>query len=133
MKLSQLETIGVKFITLLTEAGIDDQDKLLIICRRRQGREALANATGINLKLIFKWTIYADLSRISGIGEDFAELLEHGHIYSVKDLAQSNSEKLHEELCNINEQMQLVRQLPSLNQVQSWIKQAQKLPPILDN
>ncbi len=132
MKLSQLETIGVKFITLLTQAGIDDQDQLLIVCSHRQGREALANATGINLKLIFKWTIYADLSRISGVGEDYAELLEHGHIASVKDLAQCNSLKLYEELCKINEQMRLVRELPSLNQVHSWIQQAQTLPAILD-
>jgi predicted flap endonuclease-1-like 5' DNA nuclease len=132
IKLSQLETIGVKFSELLTQFGIEDQETLLKVCSHRQGREALSNETGINLKLIIKWTTYADLSRIIGIGEDYAELLEHGNIQSVQHLAGANPEKLYDELLKINSQMGLVRQLPSVHQVTSWIEQAKKLPELLE-
>jgi hypothetical protein len=131
-KLSQLETIGVKFNDLLIQAGIEDQEQLLKVCSHRQGRERLSNTTGINVKLIHKWTIYADLSRINGIGEDYAELLAHTGIQSVQHLSTSNPKKIYEDLCKINEQIGLVRQLPSTNHIKSWIQQAQKLPALLD-
>jgi len=130
-KLSQLESIGVKFTALLQQAGIENQQQLLTSCCQRNGRLALAAITGINLTLIYKWTTEADLARISGIGEDYAQLLEHSGVDCVQVLAQFSAEKLFQTMQKINEQKKLVRQMPSLSQVETWVEDAKLLPSIL--
>ncbi|WP_133130896.1 DUF4332 domain-containing protein [Legionella yabuuchiae] len=131
-KLSQMEGIGVKFIALLHDAGIEDQDQLLEACGQPNERQQLAKETGINSKLILKWTQQADLSRINGIGEEYAELLIHCGVSSVQDLALYKPEKLLMLMQEQNEQAQLVRALPGEPNVESWIKQAQSLPAKLE-
>ncbi len=131
-KLSQLESIGVKFAELLRQAGIEDQQQLLDTCCKQSARLALAKQTGINPKLICKWTTLADLARISGIGEVYAELLEYCTIDSIQVLAQFNPEKLYLNLQQINEETKLAHQMPSISQVQSWIEQAKTLPKMIE-
>ncbi|WP_133128749.1 DUF4332 domain-containing protein [Legionella nagasakiensis] len=131
-KLSQIESIGVKFRELLQKAGIEDQEQLLAACSQRGGRQTLAKETGINPKLILKWTQQADLARINGIGEEYAELLEHSGVDSVPTLAQFSPEKLFNTMQQVNEQTKLVRVMPSITKVESWIEQAQTLPPIVE-
>lgn len=130
-KLSQLESIGVKFVDLLQNVGIEDQEQLLNACRQQSGRNKLAQQTGINYKLIKKWSVHADLARVHGIGADYAELLEYRGIESVQQLSQWNAEKLLHSLHQVNKQINLVRQLPTTVQLQSWIEQAKKLPALL--
>ncbi|AHE66016.1 DUF4332 domain-containing protein [Legionella oakridgensis] len=131
-KLSQLESIGVKFRELLQKAGIEDQEQLLAACSQRSGRQALAKETGINPKLILKWTQQADLARINGIGEEYAELLEFSGVDSVQTLAQFTPEKLFQTMLQVNEQANLVRAMPSMTKIESWIEQAQTLPSMLE-
>ncbi len=131
-KLSQLESIGVKFTELLQQIGIDDQQQLLATGITRNQRHELAKKTGINPKLIFKWITQADLARVHGIGDDYAELLEHCSVDSVQVLAQFNSEKLFQIMQRINEQTNLVKQMPNQTQVESWIAQAKILPIIVE-
>jgi len=131
-KLSQLESIGVKFTEHLHQIGIDDQQQLLATGSTRNQRNELAKKTGINPKLIFKWITQADLARVHGIGDDYAELLEHCSVDSVQVLAQFNSEKLFQIMQRINDQTNLVKQIPSKTQVQSWIAQAKVLPIIVE-
>jgi len=130
-RLSQLERIGVKFSQLLEQAGIEDQQQLLDACCQERGRQALAKQTGINPKLILKWTIHADLARINGIGEEYAELLEKSGVYSVQQLTQFDPEKLLQTMQQVNEQTNVVQQIPTLSHIESWIKQAQTLPVIM--
>ncbi len=130
-KLSQLESIGVKFTKLLEQAGIEDQKQLLDVCCNPSGREALARQTGINPKLILKWTVHADLARANGVGEEYAELLEKSGVYSIKQLTQFNPEKLLQTMQQINEQTKIVQKIPTLSQIESWIEQAETLPTII--
>ncbi|GGI83928.1 DUF4332 domain-containing protein [Legionella impletisoli] len=131
-KLSQLEGIGVKFIALLHEAGIEDQDQLLEACSQPNERQQLAKATGINSKLILKWTQQADLSRINGIGEEYAELLIHCGVGSVQQLSLCNPEKLMALMQEYNEQTKLVRALPGKTSIEDWIEQAKTIPVKLE-
>ncbi|MCC5792704.1 MAG: DUF4332 domain-containing protein [Legionellaceae bacterium] len=127
-KLTQIEGIGVKFSQILQDAGIDDQEQLLAACAQRKGREKLATQTGISHKLILKWTNQADLARIHGIGEEYAELLERSGVDSVPELAQRNPDSLYEMLQKTNARLKLVRQTPAVSQISDWIEQAKSLP-----
>lgn len=132
VKLAQLENIGFKFIEILHKEGIETQEQLLAACCLPNKRLALAQKTGINPKLICKWATQADLARIKGIGEEYAELLECCAIDSVQTLASWRAVKLLPILENKNDKHHLVRNLPSLNQVESWISQAKTLPVMVE-
>lgn len=127
-KLIEIEGIGEKYAALLETAGIENQAELLDVCGQRNGRQTIAEKTGISQKLILKWTNQADLARIHGINEEYSELLERSGVDSIPELAQRISENLHQALKTTNERANLVRQLPSLAQVESWIAQAKRLP-----
>ena len=92
-------------------------DILLEKCSTKDGRKAIANETGIDEKLILKWTNHADLFRIDGIGPQFAELLEKAGVDTVKELRTRNADNLYAKIVEINEKMKLVRRLPSKNQI----------------
>ncbi|WED42942.1 DUF4332 domain-containing protein [Legionella cardiaca] len=128
-KLIDIEGIGERYATMLLEkAGIENQKQLLEACGHRHDRESLAAETGISYYLLLKWANRADLGRIKGIGEEYADLLERCGVNSVSELAQRNATHLHQALKDNNEQRHLVHKQPSLSQVESWVKEAKKLP-----
>jgi hypothetical protein len=49
----------------------------------------------------------------------------------VPELAQRNPESLHQKLVETNEAKRLVRRLPTLGMVTSWIAQAKELPRVV--
>jgi predicted flap endonuclease-1-like 5' DNA nuclease len=78
-----------------------------------------------------KWINRADLARIKGIGSEYADLLENAGVDTVPELAQRNPGNLHQKMVEVNEEKQLVRQVPALSQVTDWIAQAKELPRII--
>lgn len=126
-KIVEIEGIGPVYGEKLKAAGINKVDQLLEKCAAKKGRTELANNTGIDEKLILKWTNHADLFRINGIGPQFSELLEAAGVDTVKELRTRNAENLYAKLQETNEVKQLVRRLPSLSQVTQMIEDAGKL------
>lgn len=126
-KIEEIEGIGPVYGEKLKAAGINKVDQLLDKCAAKKGRTELAKETGIDEKLILKWTNHADLFRINGIGPQFSELLEASGVDTVKELRTRNAENLYAKLQEINEAKQLVRRLPSLSQVSQMIENAGKL------
>ena len=87
--------------------------------------------TGIDGKRILKWANMADLMRISGVGEEYSELLEAAGVDTVKELKHRNAANLAEKMSEVNEDKKLVRQVPSESQVTKWVEQAKELPPMM--
>lgn len=123
-KIEEIEGIGPVYGEKLKAAGISRVDQLLEKCAAKSGRVSLANESGIDEKLILKWTNHADLFRIDGIGPQFAELLEEVGVDTVKELRTRNAENLYAKMQEVNENKKLVRRLPSLNQLVSMIENA---------
>ena len=48
------------------------------------------------------------------------------------ELAQRNPDNLFAKLGEVNEAKELVRQVPSLSQVRSWVAQAKELPRVVE-
>jgi len=97
----------------------------------KKGRKDLAAATGIDETLILKWVNFADLYRVKGIASEYSELLEKAGVDTVKELKNRKAENLHTKLVEVNGKYKLVRQLPGLSQVASWIEAAKKLEPMV--
>lgn len=128
-KLTQIEGIGEKYSGKLQEAGISTQEKLLEAGETTKGRKALAEQTGISEKLILGWINRADLARVKGIGEEYADLLELAGVDTVPELAQRNAANLHTRINEVAETRgNVVRRVPSLAEVEKWVTQAKALP-----
>lgn len=122
-----IEGIGPKYKELLAEQGIKTTEKLLEVAGSKKGRSDLAEATGISEKLILEWVNRADLMRVKGVGEEFSDLLECAGVDSPLELARRNAENLHQALVEINDEKNLVRRMPSVEQVQEFIDDAKTL------
>lgn len=79
-------------------------------------------------KLILGWANRADLTRIKGVSTQYADLLECAGVDTVPELKQRNAENLHAKMAQVNEDKNLVRKVPALSQVESWVEQAKDLP-----
>lgn len=130
-KISEIEGIGPKFTERLNAAGIATTDDLLKTCASRKGREDFAEKSGFTVAQLVKWTNMADLMRISGVGEEYSELLEAAGVDTVKELATRRADNLTARMKEVNETKKLTRALPAESQVQKWIDQAKALPPVM--
>jgi predicted flap endonuclease-1-like 5' DNA nuclease len=129
--LSSIEGIGERFAQTLKDYGIRTTVDLLGIGATRKGRTFIEKTTGISNKLVLDWVNRVDLSRIRGVGEDYADLLEASGVDTVPELAQRNPQNLHQKLVEVNAEKKLVRQLPGEAQLANWIEQAKNLPRVI--
>ncbi|MCI5989752.1 MAG: DUF4332 domain-containing protein [Bacteroidales bacterium] len=130
-KIIDLEGIGPVYAEKLVAAGVITADDLLERCAAPKGRKELAEATGITEKLILKWTNYADMFRIHGIGPQFAELLEAAGVDTVKELSHRVPANLAAKVAEVNEEKKLVRRVPVEAELQKMIEEAKTLPGVL--
>lgn len=129
--LSSIEGIGDRFAQTLKDYGIRTTVDLLGIGATRKGRTFIEKTTGISNKLVLDWVNRVDLSRIRGVGEDYADLLEASGVDTVPELAQRNPQNLYQKLVEVNAEKKLVRQLPGEAQLANWIEQAKNLPRVI--
>ncbi len=122
--IQDIEGIGPAYGEKLAAAGIENTEQLLENCCGRTGRKNAAEATGLSETLILKWTNMADMMRISGVGPQFAELLEAAGVDTVKELAQRNADNLAEAMAAKNAEKNLTNAVPASTIVAGWIDAA---------
>jgi len=131
-KLIEIEGIGPVYAQKMREAGIATIEALLETGATPQGREELAEKSGIGGKLILEWVNHADLFRIKGVASEYSDLLEEAGVDTVVELAQRNPHNLFEKMRAVNAEKELVRRLPTEGQVSDWVAQAKALPRIVN-
>ena len=130
-RIQEVEGIGPAYEAKLAEVGIETVEVLLERGASPQGRKQLVESTGISAKLILKWVNRADLARVKGVGEEYADLLELAGVDTVPELAQRNAQNLHQKMVELNDERQVVRRTPSLSAVQGWVAQAKELGRVI--
>lgn len=125
--LVKVEGIGPTYAAKLKAIGIGSVEALLEKGATPSGRKDIAEKADIDAKLILEWVNHADLFRIKGVGEEYADLLEEAGVDTVVELAQRNAEHLFKKMVEVNEAKKLVRRLPLEKQVAEWVDQAKKL------
>lgn len=126
--LESIEGIGPSYAQKLKAVGVTTVEGLLKKGATPKGRQEVAENSGISEKLILEWVNHADLFRIKGVGEEYADLLEAAGVDTVVELAQRKAENLFQKMGATNAQKKLVRKLPTQAQVTDWIEQAKALP-----
>jgi predicted flap endonuclease-1-like 5' DNA nuclease len=130
--LIEIEGIGPASAEKLAAKGLKTTDDLLKAGATAKGREELAAATGLSGDRILRWTNQADLFRINGVGEQYADLLEAAGVDTVPELARRRADNLTVAMAKANQEKNLVRRLPTESMVESWIEAAKTLPRVLE-
>jgi predicted flap endonuclease-1-like 5' DNA nuclease len=127
-RIVDIEGIGEVYATKLTQAGVKTVAALLEIGSTPKGRKNLADKSGLSEEQILKWVNQADLFRIKGIAEEYSNLLKSSGVDTVVELARRNPTNLLEKMTVVNTEKQLVRRLPTLKMISTWIDMAECLP-----
>lgn len=130
-KIVDIEGIGEKYGQKMMDAGVRTVESLLKQGASKKGRKELAEKTGFSESQLLSWVNFADMYRIKGIGSEYSQLLEIAGVDSVPELAQRKPENLHAKMGEVNTEKKLVRQLPSLKMVETWVMQAKSLPKVV--
>jgi predicted flap endonuclease-1-like 5' DNA nuclease len=123
----ELRNITSEQTEKLAAQKIVNTDDLLERAGSAANRKTLAGATGISEKDLLELANRADLARISGVGRQYANLLEDAGVDSIPELAQRNPANLLAALEKSAEASGITRK-PRLGEVEEWISQAKSLP-----
>lgn len=125
--ISEIEGIGPVYSEKLAAAGVSTVEALLEAGSKPAGRKKLEGETGISGALVLRWVNMADLFRIKGVGEEYSDLLEAAGVDTVVELATRNAENLTKKMAEVNAEKNLVRGLPGLGTVETWVAEAKTL------
>jgi predicted flap endonuclease-1-like 5' DNA nuclease len=128
-KIDEIEGIGPAYRESLQKAGVNSTDDLLEHCANPAGRKAMAEKTGLSEKKILGWANMADLMRVSGVGRQYAELLEASGVDTIKELRNRKAENLATAMQTVNATKKLAKTAPTATTVEKWIGQAKNTDP----
>jgi len=118
--LDYIEGIGPSYMERLNEAGVMTLMDLWLA-----SPIIIANRTGLAVNLILRWQEMADLSRVEGVGQQYAELLVSAGIDTVQQLASAEVDSL---LLRIDQALEehpsMVGSPPGEKSVEKWIMNA---------
>jgi predicted flap endonuclease-1-like 5' DNA nuclease len=129
--LMDIEGIEQRYAKALNEAGLRTTDDLLINAGSASGRKSLAERIGVDDGRILDWVNRADLMRINGVGSEYADLLEAAGVDTVKELSNRVPQNLQTKMSEMNETKHLVRRVPSMGEVETWVSEAKRLPAMV--
>ncbi len=130
-KLTEIEGIGDTYAAKLRGVGIESVEDLRRAGATPAGRRALEEKTGIGHQHILRWVNMADLFRITGVGEQYADLLEAAGVDTLPELAQRNPEHLESKMAECNAERVRVKKIPTRSQIEKWVAEAKSLPRVI--
>ncbi len=132
-RLLMIDGVDYNYRFKLQRVGIRTVESLLMSCQKPDDRKALAQRSRIPEQMLQKWANQADLTRVRGIGGEFAKLLEAVDVVSVPTLAQQQPQLLLQKMVTANAAKKAVRKIPTLQKVEYWVEQARQLPEMLQD
>jgi predicted flap endonuclease-1-like 5' DNA nuclease len=119
--------IGPVYHDGLAKAGIKTVNDLLLAGGKRSDRDRLAKETGISEKLLLTWINHGDLMRVTGVGPEYARLLELAGVDTTPELAKRVPEHLAEALKKANDLGDgkvATHRLPDATTTTKWVANA---------
>ncbi len=118
----------------LNAAGIWLCSELLEKGATKAGRAEIASISGCEEKSVLRWVNQVDLfSRITGVNEALANLLEAAGVDTVVELATRVPANLTAKLAETNEAEKIVETVPTEAEVGAWVAQAKELPRVISH
>ena len=130
-KIIDIEGIGPANAAKLATAGITTTGQLLKAGASASGRSGLSAKTGVSTAQLLEWVNRCDLFRVKGVATQYSDLLEAAGVDSPTELAARNAENLQAKIAEVNAARKLVRQVPSLKQVEAMVASAKGLAKVV--
>jgi predicted flap endonuclease-1-like 5' DNA nuclease len=127
--IAEVRAIRPFYAVKLKAAGIKSTTKLLERTATPRLRKALSETAEIPAHLVIDWANIADLTRVSGVAPEYAELLVAAGVDTVRDLGRRNAANLAARMAEENCRKPRAKAPPSEKRVARWIETAKKLPP----
>lgn len=128
----KIRGISTEVAAKLKESKILNTEQLLKAGNSPEARKGLAKQVGVDPKQLVELLNRADLDRVAGIGGAYANLLEEAGVDTVKELSKRTPANLHAKLVEINTAKKITTHPPTLQQVETWVKEAKSLPVLLE-
>ena len=132
-RIRDIQGIGPVHAAKLAIAGITSTGDLLALGCTATGRQKVAEITGLSEGHILKWANMADLMRISGIGPQYAELLEAAGVDTIKELRTRQAANLVAKMALVNQSKHLSGATPMEKTIQEWIDAASNMVPLISH
>jgi predicted flap endonuclease-1-like 5' DNA nuclease len=116
----------------LHKAGINTTEELLDKAGKAKDRKALAKTSGLGAPTLLDLARRCDLLRIKGIGTEMVLLLEASGVKTSAELAKKDPAGLMSAVTAANQAKKISEKPPTEPQLQHWIEDAKKLPPVLE-
>ena len=128
-----IEDIGVRHRTRLRSADLGSCEALIKAGATRRGRRVIAETIGVSEGRVLEWINKADLMRVRGISTRYSQLLEAVGVDSVRKLRRRRPSNLHRSLLAENSRRRnaVVSRLPSLKEVELWVRGAKKMAQLV--
>jgi predicted flap endonuclease-1-like 5' DNA nuclease len=119
--------IGPSHARELAKAGVLSTRALVERAGTGDARARLAKQTGIGTALLEKWARSADLTRINGVGEENASILNALEVGTLEQMANQDPEDLKQRAETLRQDTGIVAAVPSVETLTQWIAEAKKL------
>ena len=129
--LKGIKGIGPSYMARLRAAGIESIEDLREAGTTPAKRAALGKQVDRNERIILQWVQIADLMRIKGVDTKQSTLMWESGIKAPADLPAQQPTQLLLLLRKVNAEKRIIKKLPSSEQLNGWIEQAEKLPVLV--
>jgi len=130
--IADVRAIRPFYTAKLKAAGIRSTTKLLQSAATPKLRKTLSETTEIPARLILDWANIADLTRVSGVAPEYAELLLAAGVDTVRDLGRRNVANLVVRMAEENRRKPRCKAPPSEKRVANWIATAKAMPAVME-
>jgi predicted RecB family nuclease len=117
----------------LQKAGIKTTEDLLGKAAKTKDRKALAKSAGLPAPELLNLARRCDLLRLKGVGSEMVLLLEASGVKTTAELAKKDLAGLAAAVASANQAKKITEKPPAEPQLQYWIDEAKKLPPVLES
>ena len=131
LPVSKLRGLAPRVRAALKRHRVTTCGQLLRAAGGARDRDRLAREAGIDPDALLALVRQADLARVAGIGTVFGLMLEDLGVRDVPALAAQGPAELHARLAAYNREERLARRAPTPEEVESWVRQARALPPLV--
>ena len=132
-QIEEIEGIGKGYGKQLKQFGITTTTEMLDKGSTVSEIKSIAKDMGKQEWVVRSWSSMADLTRIKGVGGQFAELIEFSGVHSVQSLKQQDAQQFTVTMKQVNDKEHRVKEAPDANAVKQWIGHAKTLPSVLDD
>lgn len=126
--LTDLGRFDTAQVVKFRDAGVQTTEQVLEASLTPKARTALSKKVGLSEADVKSFALDCELMQINGVGPKAVKLIRAAGVKNVADLAGRKPAELLPLLVSVNSEQKITDTQPSMDLVQYWIEEAQRVP-----